>query len=65
MSVIKSTLKNAFISKISPMLTDWGLPEIYYHLYLIIYYCKKRLIRYGAYTTINKIYNNPVPSDLV
>lgn len=28
LSVIKSTLKNAFISKISPMLTDWGLPDI-------------------------------------
>lgn len=27
LSVIKSTLKNAFISKISPMLTDWELPE--------------------------------------
>lgn len=28
LSVIKSTLKNAFISKISPMLTDWGLPDV-------------------------------------
>ena len=30
LSVIKSTLKNAFISKISPMLTDWELPDILY-----------------------------------
>jgi hypothetical protein len=28
LSVIKSTLKNAFISNISPMLTDWGLPNM-------------------------------------
>lgn len=28
LSVIESTLKNAFISKISPMLTDWELPDV-------------------------------------